>query len=70
MQKNNNMIGEIIKEYREANQMSQRELAEKCGYKRKTIFNIEHGQTVNSDIVYALCEIFDCTPNELFGFKI
>lgn len=70
MQKNNKIIGALIKEYREANQMTQRELAEKCGYERKTIFFIEHGRSVNSDIVYALCEIFDCTPNELFGFKI
>jgi len=65
------LIGEMIRDYRKANGMSQTEIAKLLGMERKTLWRIENNiNAVNSDIIYKLCDIFDCSPNELFGFKV
>lgn len=59
-----------LKEYREKLNMSQRDIAEKLNMTQQGYFKWEKGLTFpNPDRILKLCEIFNCTPNDLFGIK-
>ena len=59
-----------LKEYREKAKLSQRDVAKKLGITQQGYFGWEKGLTTpNPEQIIKLCEIFKCTPNDLFGFK-
>jgi putative transcriptional regulator len=59
-----------IKELREKRGLSQRRLAQALDLTENTIANWENGRTGLDwfERVAKLCEILDCSPNELFGY--
>lgn len=64
------VAGRNIKLLRQKNHISQRKFAEMCGVTVGRISKIEnHRSAVPSSLVYAVCDEFDVTPNELFGIK-
>jgi len=55
-----------FKYQRTCTELSQTELAQKLGTTKQTVFHYEHGMRYPGiDILMNLCEIFDCTPDEL-----
>lgn len=63
------MLKTKIKEYRELNNMKQRELAELIGVRRETIVHLENGR-YNPSLKMAMdiAKIFHTTVEELFTF--
>lgn len=59
-----------IKELRENNGLSQRRLAQALDVTENTIANWENGRTGLEwfERVAKLCEVLNCTPNQLFGY--
>ncbi len=63
-------IGEKIKELRKEKNMSGSKLGRLLGVDKRTVSSMELNKTsVKSDYVYVLCEVFNVTPNDLFGYK-
>lgn len=59
-----------LKEFRESKKWSQREIAKKLHMTQQGYCRWEQGLTFpNPDKILQLCEIFQCTPNDLFGIK-
>ena len=62
-------IGEKIRQLRQSKNMSCAQFAKLLGLERKQISRIEKNKSsVKSDYVYEICDLFNVTPNELFGF--
>jgi len=59
-----------LKEFREANKLSQREIANKLNMTQANYWLWEKGKSFpNAKQIVELCTIFKCTPNDLFGIK-
>lgn len=59
-----------LKEFRKLNKMSQREVAELLDMTQANYWLWEAGRSFpNAKQIIALCKIFHCSPNDLFGFK-
>ena len=59
-----------LKEFREKFNFSQREIAEKLGIAQPYYWKWEKGKSFpNAKQILQLCQLFSCTPNDLFGFK-
>lgn len=59
-----------LKFYREKSGKSQREIAEIFNLTQQAYSSWENGQSFpNAPQIVKLCEIFNCTPNDLFGFR-
>lgn len=59
-----------LKEFREANKFSQREIANKLNMTQANYWLWEKGKSFpNAKQIMKLCDIFNCTPNDLFGIK-
>ncbi|MFA7376089.1 MAG: helix-turn-helix transcriptional regulator [Acholeplasmataceae bacterium] len=59
-----------LKEYRESLKISQRELANLLEITQAHYWKWEKGLSLpNAKQIVRLCEIFKCTPNDLFGFR-
>lgn len=59
-----------LKEYRENKNMSQREVAEMLNISQASYWGWESGKaSPNPKQILKLCKLFNCTPNDLFGFK-
>lgn len=59
-----------LKEFREAYKFSQREIANKLNMTQANYWLWEKGKSFpNAKQIMQLCEIFKCTPNDLFGIK-
>lgn len=59
-----------LKEFRVKERMSQRELATMLEMTQANYWLWEKGKSFpNAKQIIRLCEIFKCTPNDLFGFK-
>jgi transcriptional regulator with XRE-family HTH domain len=59
-----------LKEYREKLNLSQRDMAALLNISQQGYWAWEKGISFpNGDRILQLCKIFDCTPNDLFGFK-
>ena len=57
-------------EYRKAFKMSQRDIAEMLNMTQANYWLWEKGKSYpNAKQIIQLCEIFNCTPNDLFGIK-
>lgn len=68
MKYNAEVIGNIIKKEREKRELSQKQLGAKIGITGKQISNYEHGTPIPPiDILFKLCEIFDCELGYLLG---
>ena len=44
-------------------------LIEKYKVQSKTIYNLKHGKNITTATLEMLCEILDCTPNDILTFK-
>ncbi|MGE4320513.1 MAG: helix-turn-helix domain-containing protein [Acholeplasmataceae bacterium] len=59
-----------LKAYREKLKMSQRDVAGAMGIAQAHYWKWETGKSFpNAKQILQLCEIFKCSPNDLFGFK-
>lgn len=59
-----------LKEFRQKMNLSQREIAEMLGIAQPYYWKWETGRSFpNAKQILKFCEIFNCTPNDLFGFK-
>lgn len=59
-----------LKEMRELSKLSQRDVANMLDIAQPHYCRWEKGQTFpNAKQIIMLCELFKCTPNDLFGFK-
>lgn len=59
-------ISEYLAHYRIRANLTQQELADKCGISQQLINGIEHGtRTATEPVIIRLSEIFNCTVDEL-----
>ncbi len=59
-----------LREYRESLKMSQRQVAEAINTPQSNYWKWEKGISVpDANQIVLLCSLFECTPNDLFGFK-
>lgn len=59
-----------LKEYREKLNMSQRDIAAVLNISQQGYWAWEKGVSFpNGERILQLCELFHCSPNDLFGFK-
>lgn len=65
-------IGENIRQLREAADMSQDDLAVKCGLKRQTIHKYEHGIITNIPLstIAEIAEVLNTTPQYILGWEV
>lgn len=64
------MVKLKLKEYREKQNMSQRGVADLLNIAQAHYWKWEKGLSIpNAQQIMSLCEIFKCTPNDLFGIK-
>jgi len=64
------LIGQAVKELRIDKELTQQELADRCGFNRTFIIAIEKGrQNASAMTLVTLCAALDVLPSELFrGF--
>lgn len=59
-----------LKEFREKMNLSQREIADMLGIAQPYYWKWETGKSFpNAKQILDLCEVLNCSPNDLFGFK-
>lgn len=59
-----------LKEYRQKLNLTQRDMADRLEMTQANYWLWETGKSFpNAKQILQLCEIFECTPNDLFGFK-
>ncbi|MCD4826543.1 MAG: helix-turn-helix domain-containing protein [Acholeplasmataceae bacterium] len=64
------MIVLKLKEYREKLKLSQRDIARLLDISQQGYWAWENGVSFpNGDRILQMCELFKCTPNDLFGIK-
>lgn len=64
-------IGSRIRKYREENNLSQKQLAEKIGVSNSRVSNWEQGlNRPDADILAAICVALDVSPSLLLGIKV
>lgn len=60
----------LLKDYRVKNGLLQREVADVLDVSQSQYQRLEVGVSLpNSMQILQLCELFRCTPNDLFGFR-
>lgn len=64
-------IGSRIRKYREENNLSQKQLAEKIGVSNSRVSNWEQGlNRPDADILAAICVALDVSPSLLLGIQV
>lgn len=64
-------IGSRIRKYREENNLSQKQLAEKIGVSNSRVSNWEQGlNRPDADILAAICVALDVSPSLLLGVQV
>lgn len=59
-----------LREYRESLKMSQRDVASAMNITQAYYWKWENGKGLpDAKQILQLCDIFNCSPNDLFGFK-
>ncbi len=59
-----------LKEYRKRLKLTQRDMAERLEMTQANYWLWETGKSFpNAKQILQLCDIFNCTPNDLFGIK-
>lgn len=59
-----------LKELREKSKKSQRDVAKLLNMSQANFCDIENGKVLpNSKLIIKLCNIFNCTPNDLLGIR-
>lgn len=59
-----------LKEFREKFKLSQRAMASKLNITQAAYWKWENSKSLpDAKQILQLCEIFECTPNDLFGIK-
>lgn len=41
----------------------------KCGISSHTVYNLKHNKGITIDTLNKLCNILDCTPNDILKFE-
>lgn len=60
----------LLKDFRVKNRLLQREVADVLNVTQSHYHKLESGKSLpNSAQILQLCELFRCTPNDLFGFR-
>jgi DNA-binding XRE family transcriptional regulator len=60
----------LLKEFRDHSGLNQREIALLLNTSQAHYHRLETGKSLpNSKQILKLCEIFKCSPNDLFGFR-
>lgn len=60
----------FLKEFRKAAKMTQEEVSEVLKISQAQYSRLEKGKSVlDAKQILILCELFGCSPNDLFGFK-
>lgn len=44
-------------------------LIKKYSIQSKTVYNLKHNKNISTATLEMLCDILDCTPNEILTFK-
>lgn len=58
-----------LRAYRKASGLTQAQLADKLGKSFRTIQQWEQGESYpNAETLAKLCEIFNCSPNQMLGW--
>ena len=64
-------IGSRIRKYREENNLSQKQLAEKIGVSNSRVSNWDQGlNRPDADILAAICVALDVSPSLLLGIQV
>lgn len=64
-------IGSRIRKYREENNLTQKQLAEKIGVSNSRVSNWEQGlNRPDADILAAICVALDVSPSLLLGIQV
>ena len=64
-------IGNRIRKYREENNMTQKQLAERIGVSNSRVSNWEQGlNRPDADILAAVCVALDVSPSLLLGIRV
>lgn len=59
-----------LKEFRKKFKMSQRDVAQALNMSQQGYWRWENGTAFpNGEKILEMCELFRCTPNDLFGFR-
>lgn len=59
-----------LREYREKSNLSQREIADRLNISQPYYWSWENGKGLpDAKQILELCEVFNCSPNDLFGYK-
>lgn len=59
-----------LKQYREMSKMTQRDVSSALNITQAAYWKWEKGKSSpNANQILNLCELFNCSPNDLFGFK-
>ncbi|CCV66441.1 hypothetical protein BN8531420 [Paracholeplasma brassicae] len=59
-----------LKEFREKKGLSQRDVAKTMNLSQAQYWRLEKDLSLlNTNQIFQLCKLFDCTPNELLDFK-
>lgn len=59
-----------IKEFREAQNLSQRDVAKELNITQASFWRLEKGLSIaNAKQVFILSKLFKCTPNDLYGIN-
>lgn len=65
------MLGDRIKQFRTAKRFTQEKLSEELDVSTGYISELETGRrTPSVPMVLRLAELFECSPNDLFGYKV
>jgi DNA-binding XRE family transcriptional regulator len=63
----NKNIGSQVRRYRKAKKLKQSQLAMHLEIDRTSVANIEAGRhNASLDLIVKICDVFSCTPNDLF----
>lgn len=60
----------LLKDFRLKSGLLQREVADVLNVTQSNYHKLESGKSIlNAKQILALCELFDCSPNDLLGFR-
>jgi transcriptional regulator with XRE-family HTH domain len=63
-----NIVKENLRFYRKAKKLNQQEVADKIGVTRQCYSNYEQGiRQPSVDVLRNICEVLECTADELIG---
>lgn len=62
-------LSKTIKKIRQDRKMTLKEMAQHLGIPASTYRDWEYGSKIPADAIYRIAQLFETSPNELFGLK-